>query len=204
MIRALFFSFLTIPLSSFSQSNFDKNEIQHIHPLVEYVESSIGINQSDIYNSYLSYFQEESLNYDTVIFHVFTKTELRKTINSIPETLRNEIWSSGKATAFRAYDNTKFEKPIEYEYFGVNTSGKYLTYLKEVSKENNDDVLSLYIEEITKSGMIPTLFVFRSLIINYKDRKSVDFNSDYWRMIIAIQYITMIENTYRHIELSEN
>jgi hypothetical protein len=204
MIRALFFSFLTIPLSSFSQSNFDKNEIQHIHPLVEYVESSIGINQSDIYNSYLSYFQEESLNYDTVIFHVFTKTELRKTINSIPETLRNEIWSSGKATAFRAYDNTKFEKPIEYEYFGVNTSGKYLKYLKEVSKENNDDVLSLYIEEITKSGMIPTLFVFRSLIINYKDRKSVDFNSDYWRMIIAIQYITMIENTYRHIELSEN
>lgn len=180
---------------------FTRDEVHNLKDIVEYFEFIFGINENNLNNSYRILIQEKSLNLDSIQKHVLDKEKFRAVINDFSKVLKNEIWITTETTAYATYEGVNFSKPILYTSFGFNINGKYIDLLKEVSKE--DKSIQTYIDGIISIGAKPTLWKFNSLLVNTRENKTVNFESDYWRMIIAIQYITMLEDNYRHMELNE-
>ncbi len=184
------------------KNGFSNSDVENIHKLVAYFETRIGVQQTNITTSYRNLFQETSFNFDSISNHIFIKDSLRSFLNGIPKTTRVEIWATNNSTAYKSYENKTFKEPIKYKSFDINLSGKYLDLLKDISKEDKN--VQIYVGQIVTSGGIPTFGVFNDIVIDKKGNDIVSFKSDYWRMIIAIYYITMLEDHYRYLELSEN
>jgi len=179
---------------------FNNSDIESIKSIIEYFESKVGINKDELSKSYLLLFEQTVLNSDSIFNNVFVKGNLRSFISGLPKSVKSEIWTTNKATAYRSYDNMKFAEPIYYDSFDINPRGKYIELLKEISKE--DRSIKFYVDEIILSGCLPSYFIISDLVFGNKDNKGIDLESDYWRMIIAIHYFTMLEEEYRYMELS--
>ena len=182
---------------------FSQEEMKSIQLIVEYFETNVGIDESNLNKSYISFIQQTySMDYDSIPNLFFTKKSLRSFIKSIPKSIRDEIWKKNKATAYRSYDNTVFTEPINYLAFDINPFGRYYELLKELSVE--DKSIKYFIDQVRVYGTQNSLMDFRGLIKGNKEYAKVDLESYKWRMIIAIYYITMIEEVYRFMELKKN
>lgn len=184
-----------------NRNTFDKKEIKDIQKLTMYFESRMGINQKDLVHDYNILIFETSFYFDSILNNLIFKDDLRSQLNDIALTTRNEIWTLSEATAYKSYYRKKFPKPIKYKSFGINPLGEYVELLKEISKK--DTSIQPYIDEIALTGSLPSIYAIKDIAKSKQECQGANFESDYWRMVIAIHFITLIEDAYRHKELSE-
>ena len=177
--------------------DFNQTEASEINKLVNYFETGIKKPQTNLNSSYLRFFQYTALRPDSISNVLFDKAELKQHLNKLSKTTKNELWVTSKTTAYRSYDGVKFDEPIIYNSFSINTSGKYLALLKSLS----DKDVKTYVNRILAAGDLPSSFIFRSLIIDYDEQRTVDFKADYWRIIITIQYLSDLNEYYTYSEL---
>jgi len=184
---------------SLAESGFSNIDIESINALIKYFEAKIEVDKIGLKKAYTTLFLETSLDYE-LVNHAFNKDSLNAFFLGLPKTTRNEIWSIVEITAFRSWENKAFVEPKKYKSWDINTNGKYIKLLKLLSKD--DPSVQEYLNNIILSGSIPNRSVFESILIDKKGRGKVNFESRIWRMIIAIQFITEIEDTYKYMELS--
>ncbi|MFD2825545.1 hypothetical protein ACFSYG_03610 [Leeuwenhoekiella polynyae] len=177
---------------------FDHTEASEMNTLVDYFETGIKKPQTNLNTSYLRFFQYTALRPDSITKILFDKVELKEQLNRLSLSTKKELWVNSKATAYRSYNGVRFDEPIIYNSFSINTSGKYLALLKRLS----DKDVKTYVSKVLAAGDLPPSFIFRSLIINYDEQRTIAFKANYWRLIIAIQYLSYLNEYYTYSELS--
>ncbi|SDG65095.1 hypothetical protein [Psychroflexus sediminis] len=208
MNRFLFFLMLFLSVNCFSQNNdiislltkndFSKSEAKELQKLINYFESEGGIKESDLKNSYVNFIYVTSLYPDSLATQIFEKTKFRKRFNDIPNSLKSDLWQLYEGTAYMSHDRVEFKEPIKYQSYGIRINGRFINLLKTIS----DKRVQKYVERITETGDLPTSFIYRNIILDYREINNIDFESDYWRLINTIQFLTQLNEYYDYSDLS--
>ena len=157
--------------SLLTSNGFNNSEAQEIKKLVDYFETETDINKSDLKKSYILFMDITALSPDSLANQIFNKTEFRQQINNLPKSVKSDLWQLINGTAYMSYDMVKFKEPINYKSLDIKTSGRYINLLKSIPEKEVQN----YVEDILKTGGLPTSFTYRSLVINFQDKKTVDF-----------------------------
>jgi len=178
---------------------FDNSEIECLIEIIDFFDqivlnSTSSNNLDSAYHQYL-----ENLKYTEHPDEIYAKInpdELQKYefFDSLEsKNFFNEIWIYKSVLSVRTKDTT-IENPEEFYTLEVNTNGKYVQYLKKLSKK--DDLYSQVYELTMSMGDIPTTIRWGCI----QNHKLYDFNKEYNRLFIAINCLSSEESIETKVE----
>jgi len=184
-----------------NKSEFTNSEKQDIIKMVEFFESKIVSSEANFKKDYEAFVKSVYQNGYEVILNIIDINKQRNLIKSISDSTFYEIWYKSKSRAYISYSGVKFEEPIPYESLSVNTQGKYVRFLQNLSKNNNK--IEHYTNAVLNSGDFPLFQYAFNLMFDSYGNASGDISNGELRIIFALELLTINENTNRHISLGE-
>ncbi|WP_378172105.1 hypothetical protein [Aquimarina sp. SS2-1] len=162
------------------EKHFSSNQISDVNKITEFFTEQICKNnkKSDFKSCFEKMLPELVQNGWKPIREIVDFEKQKEMYNSISNETFNEIWNYHK--------RQNLTKEVEYNSIGINTSGKYINYLKEIGSKNN--YVAKYVEEISASGDVPSRASVQNHIFeNPNDLNLMDPNI---QVLIAINYLT--------------
>ena len=184
-----------------NKSEFTNSEKQDIVKMVEFFESKIVSSEANFKQDYEAFVKSVYQNGYEVILSKIDINEQRKLTKGISNSTFNEIWEISKSRAYMSYSEVKFEEPIAYESLSINTQGKYVRLLQKISKSNKK--IEHYTNAMLNSGDFPLFTYTFNLVFDSYGNASGDISNGEFRIIFALELLTINENTNRHISLGE-